>query len=557
MRRIFYKASFIAVFSLLFFIETFGKDCKRMVNIYDIAVCVANPDSQLYKASVGCVNQLLLNSRGSNEYFSLDFQPTHFLQTPTEQVLIGPSQGPYSNIDYMIWGELKETGTGRFSITVYLVSANTRRQVAKGTSTFGNPSEAESAGMNAALSLGFDGIKSRPLIDVITKFEKKIRKEDNRTAICPELVFLNKDKTIKAASKEEVLVMFQVKDADGKPVKDATVSVRTDDGSIDEQEKKTDEFGMVKFKHKTPDKRSNYAITAFAKTTAPSEKLINIEDQSIPVEVRKEITELIGEIEINATTRAGSPTIANPETSRSESQIFTVSSLDLTIIPERIKSINESRNVLSRALSETDRFEIVSGKTMTNNAGEPTIIKSEQTYSQYDLCEGKLELSRSGKIKGYSNGFDINVDIALERGIETGNTTISSLSPRYCLLVGSGSNTRQLFQTGRYQTSGEDTGRKRDYPCADLTSFSKPLNPKASLPVEGISSTIKVNDQENHEYIIPLSISNSKALEQYLLDPQGIFTITTNGSYRKLDNGEMEIKVNAKLTIWPKEQESN
>ena len=75
--------------------------------------------------------------------------------------------------------------------------------------------------------------------------------------------------------------------------------------------------------------------------------------------------------------------------------------------------------------------------------------------------------------------------------------------------------------------------------------------------MEGISSTIKVNDHENHEYIIPLSISNSKALEQYLLDPQGIFTITTNGSYRKLDNGEMEIKVNAKLTIWPKEQESN
>ncbi len=553
MRRIFYKASFIAVFSLLFYIETFGKDCKRMVNIYDIAVCVANPDSQLYKASVGCVNQLLLNSRGSNEYFSLDFQPTRFLQAPTEQVLIGPSQGPYSNIDYMIWGELKETGTGRFSITVYLVSANTRRQVAKGTSTFENPSEAESAGMNAALSLGFDGVKSRPLIDVITEFEKKIRKEDNRTAICPELVFLNKDKTIRAASKEEVLVMFQVKDADGKPVKDATVSVRTYEGSIDEQEKKTDEFGIVKFKHKTPDKRSNYAITVFAKTTAPSEKLITIEDQSIPVEVRKEITELIGEIEINATTRAGSPTIANPETSRSESQIFTVLSLDLTIIPEWINSINKSRDVLSRALSETDRFEIVSGKTMTNNGGEPTIIRSEQTYSQYDLCEGKLELSRSGKIKGCSNGFDINVDIALERGIETGNTTISSLTPMYCLLVGLGSNTRQLFQTGRYKTSGEDTGQKRDYPCADLTSFSESIDPKSILPFEGISSTIRSNDTENNEFIVPMSITNSKELEQYLLNPQGVLTIVAYGSYRKKDYEEKEVRINTKLMIWPKE----
>lgn len=65
MRRKFHKAGFIAVFILLFFTDTIGKNSERMVNIYDTAVCVVNPDSQLYKASVGCVNQLVLNSTGN------------------------------------------------------------------------------------------------------------------------------------------------------------------------------------------------------------------------------------------------------------------------------------------------------------------------------------------------------------------------------------------------------------------------------------------------------------------------------------------------------------
>ena len=545
----------IAAFILILFSKTFGKNCERMVYIYDIAVCVANPDSQLYKASVGCVNQLLLNSRSSNEYFSLDFQPMRILQSPTSQVLAGPGQ---SAGDYLVWGELKQTETGRYSITVYLVTAKTRRLVAKGSTTFDTPSEAESSGMTAALSIGFEGARSRPIIDVITEFEKKIKKEDDRKAICPELVCLNKNSAIETKAGDEVQVMFQVKDIDDKPVRDATVSVRDYEGSFDEQDKKTDQYGMVKFTHKTPEKGGDYFIRAFAKTTSPADKEITIDNVSVNVKAKKEVTQLIGEIEINAVVRTGAPTLASPKTSKSVWQIFTISSLNLSIIPERIKNINKSQDVLQRALSEVDQFSIVNGRTMKNNAGEPTIIRTEASYSQYDLCEEELEISRSGKIKGYSNGFDIKVDIALERGMETENMTISSLSPKYCLLVSQGSNARLLSQTGKYKTTGEEASQKREYPCAEkLTSFTEPLDPKSILPMEGISSTIKVNDHENHEYIIPLSISNSKALEQYLLDPQGIFTITTNGSYRKLDNGEKEIKVNAKLMIWPEEQEPN
>ena len=546
------KVVFIAVLFYLFFTScTFAIDCKRMIYVYDIAVCVPNSSPELFMASDGCVQQLLLNSKATNEFFSLEFQPMRILQSATEQVLIGPSQGPYSATDYMIWGELKKTEIGRYSITVSLVTANTRRLVANGTSVFEKPEEAKFAGMTAALSIG-GGNGSRPMIDIITDFEKKIRKEDKRKAICPELVYLNKEKSIKTEAEQEIILMFQVKDADGEPVEDANVYIRTEEGTLDTEELKTDQYGMVKFTHKTPDKRTEYSIHCFAKTVAPSEKIIRIEDIYIPVKVKKKITELVGEIEINAITKTGNPTVNHPEKSKSVFQSVAVSSLDFTIMPERIEFINKSKETFARALNETDKFDIVYGVTMKNAGGEPTFIKSEASGNTYALCDDKLELSRSETIKGQSNGFDISVSIVLERGIETNDMTISNLAPKYCLLIKSGSNARGLFQTGKYRTTGSSKGEQRNYPCGEFEPFDEQLNPKYGLAFGVFDSNVKVNNSENGEIIIPMSISNSKALEEYLLDPQGVYEINVSGIHIKKDYEESETKVNAKLIMMPK-----
>ena len=64
---------------------------------------------------------------------------------------------------------------------------------------------------------------------------------------------------------------------------------------------------------------------------------------------------------------------------------------------------------------------------------------------------------------------------------------------------------------------------------------------------------MKVNNPENGEIIIPMSIPNSKALEAYLLDPKGVYEINVSGVHIKKDNGETETKVNAKLIMMPKE----
>ena len=68
-----------------------------------------------------------------------------------------------------------------------------------------------------------------------------------------------------------------------------------------------------------------------------------------------------------------------------------------------------------------------------------------------------------------------------------------------------------------------------------------------------MTSTIGVNGTEANEVIIPLSIPNSKVLEEYLLNPVGSYTINVSGKYIKKDYKEIEITIHAKLTLMPKE----
>jgi len=270
------------------------------------------------------------------------------------------------------------------------------------------------------------------------------------------------------------------------------------------------------------------------------------------------VTVLAGKITITSQTRTGQHSLSKPENERSESQTVASATLMLTINTSRIGSIINDKRVFNKALTETDAFVVVDGLTKDVASGEPSVIRSGQTYKYYTRCSGtnKLELSRSGRLEGQSTGFDINVDIALERGVETGDLTITTLAPKYCVTIGSGSNTRQLFQSVKYPTSGADAGNRLDYPCGELKSFSEKLDPKAGLPFGSITSTIKVNDTENREYIVPLSVPDSQGLQEYLLNPEGIYIIVTNGSYRKIDNGELETKVQVTLSFWPEDQET-
>lgn len=465
-----------------------------------------------------------------------------------------------SGSHYLIRSEVTES-SGGFSISFILETSRSREVVKSFTRTFASLADVGISKTDVGKNAGFQGFS--PLSMIIRSFETRKREENKDIAIDANAIeVLPHAKSIK--KEDKVTVALRLTDCDGEVLPGRKILLKGGSalgevlppstlGEFSESEVVTDDSGVAKATFVAGKQKGKAILRVYYTYKAPfGEERYAKGEATIDIE-GEPVTALIGEIEVNAMSRSGSPTISSPKTSRSSAQTFTVSSLDLTIIPERIKVVNESKEVLQRALTETDRFEVVTGKTLTDAAGEPSLVRAESNYSQYGLCEDKLEVVRSGRIKGYSNGYDISVGIALERGAETGNMTISSLSPRYCLVVRLGSNSRLLFQSNKYKTSGDDKGQKRDYPCADLTSFSESIDAKSILPFAGIDYTIKVNDQENQEFIVPLSIPGTEALEQYLLNPEGVYTISVNGSYRKKDNEEREVKITAKLTIWPKE----
>ena len=80
---------------------------------------------------------------------------------------------------------------------------------------------------------------------------------------------------------------------------------------------------------------------------------------------------------------------------------------------------------------------------------------------------------------------------------------------------------------GKYGTSGDSKGKQRTYPCGELEPFNNLLSPKSDLPHGIFYSNVEVNNAETGEIVVPMSISDSKSLEDYLLDPQGVSFIFT------------------------------
>lgn len=465
-----------------------------------------------------------------------------------------------SNGHYLIRSEVIQS-TGAYSISFFLETSKSREVVKSFTRTFTDFSVLGVSQNDIGKNAGFQAFS--PLSMIIRSFETRKREKDKGIAIeANPIEVLPHAKSVKKG--EKITVAFRLTDCDGEVLSGRKILLNGGSamgeilppstmGHFSETEVTTDNSGVAKATFVAGKQKGKAQIRVYYTYTAPfGEERYTKGEAIIDIE-REPVTELIGEIEINSTTRTGSPTIARPEISKSDEQDVCISSLNLTIVPERIKNINRSKEVLQSALTEFSEFSVVHGKTMVDERGEPTLIRSEATFSEYGLCDGKFELKRSGKRKGYSNGFDVSVRIALERGIKTGNIINYNLSPKYCLVITPGSNSRQLFQGSKYKTSGDEKGQEREYPCSKLKPFSRSFDGNSYLDFGISESTIKVNDQENDEFFIPLSIAATEALEQYLLDPQGIYTINVNGSYRKKDYEEKEVKINAKLTIWPKE----
>ncbi len=465
---------------------------------------------------------------------------------------------------YLVRSVATESG-GTVTVSFFLETSKSREVVTSFTRSFTSLSEIGFQGTDVGKNAGFQGFS--PLSMIIRSFETKKRTENkgvaidaNRIEVLPAAKAIEKEK--------EAAVVFRLTDCDGEALPGRKILLDGGSapgetlppptlGKFKESEVVTDDYGSAKATFVAGKQKGKAVLNVHHVYTAPFGEERYVSGEANITVKGDPVTVLTGKITITSEARTGQPTLANPENERSEVQTIASAPIMFTIYPERIENIINDKRVFNTALTETSAFVVADGLTKDAVSGEPTAIRSRQTYKYYTRCPGtgELEVSRSGRLEGQSTGFDINVDIALERGVETGDMTITALATKYCVTVGAGSNARQLFQSAKYPTSGADVGKRLDYPCGELQSFSEKLDPKTMLPFDGITSTARVNNTTDREYIVPLSVPDSKGLQEYLLNPDGVYTIATSGSYRKIDNGELEEKVHITLSFWPADQE--
>jgi hypothetical protein len=465
---------------------------------------------------------------------------------------------------YLIRSVATESG-GAVTVSFFLETTKSREVVTSFTRSFRSLSDIGFQGTDVGKNAGFQGFS--PLSMIIRSFETKKRDENKDVAIDADRIeVLPSAKAIE--KEEEAVVVFRLTDCDGEALPGRKILLNGGSalgetlppptlGHFKESEVVTDDNGSAKATFVAGKQKGKAVLNVHHIYTAPFGEERYVSGQANITVKGDPVTLLSGKITITSDTRTGQPSLAKPENERSESHIVASAPLMFTIYTERIENIVNDKRVLNTALTETSAFVVADGLTKDAVSGEPTSIKSRETYKYFTRCPGtgELELSRSGRLEGQSTGFDINVDIALERGVDNGDMTFTALTPKYCVTVGAGSNTRQLFQSAKYPTSGADVGKRLDYPCGELQSFSEKLDPKTALPFGSITATARVNNTTDREYIVPLSVPDSQGLQEYLLSPEGVYTIVTSGSYRKTDNGELEEKVHITLSFWPADQE--
>lgn len=527
--------------------------CARVVYCYDINIEVPNTQKQLYYASKGYIDQLLLNSSGENEFFTLQFQPVRILAEPWEKpAYIGPSLVN----DYSIWGRLYPLDGGRYKIELNLVTAKTRELVATGSTIISDPSEAQFGGSVAALSLGASASESRPLIEVITEFEKRKRTNDPQKykPICPEIKILDDGEKVRLKPKEVKKFKFEIKDADGEPVRGFKFIVKGYKGEVVSNEAETDYKGIGYIIHTAPEEECEYCIESVSTYYTPGEKMQQLILYQPPlIKVKKSVTELQGHltitqrsVEISGTREDVGQKIDSKSTS--SANIF------LKIYPERIEYLKEKIENFNRINDESGSFAVASGKnfrktgeeTLGEPLGDPLPIQFQSEYSLYNKREGKLELDEKGTISARSKGCDIIAEIVPMGRPGTDGSPLPALVRTYCLIIKCGSNARAIFQKGEFATKGNFVLQRRNE-YGEMETVTEEVSPHMHT---GVCFPYYKNISSGIELIIPLQIQNSEQLENYLLNPSGSLSLSVNGSYYNTEGSPLkDIKVKAILTL--------
>ena len=541
----------LLIFFLVFFSTiaiTAKEKCTRIVHCYDIQIQFPDPDKRFYYASKGYIEQLQLNSVAENDFFKVGIQPMRILAEPWEHPVYFGTDSPN---EYVIWGKMTSIGENRFRIELFLVAPKTRLVIAKGSTVFEGAEEAQFGGSVAALKMGSTESGSKPLIDVITDFEKKERTKDpvKYKPICPEMSVKDLKDPVILKPGEVKQFMIEVKDADGEPIKGLEIELSGYKGKMHQTTIKTDYKGIGYIVHTAPDEEQEYEILGISNYETPGEKHQQLLLYPSPrILVKKPVKELSGLLRISySNTSVTCGTREDPEQKSIERSMLSTT-VYLKIIPERIEYLQQKMENFNRAISEFSYFSIASGNNVNFLTGEPVQIHESMDFSMYNKHEGKLRLDEKETSEVSSNGCDLTVEITTLSYQGADGLPLPAIARSYCLVVKMGSNARALFNSSKYPTTGKRKRQQRNE-YGEMESVDAEVSPKQSV---GISFDYSKFLSSADQIIVPMKIQDVEALERYLLNPDGAYTLSLKGSaFNNSGSPLNDEKISVTLTLTP------
>ena len=164
-----------------------------------------------------------------------------------------PPSGKVKGVEYLVWGELDSSG-GKYHFHVYLEDGYSRDRIASGEADFTKVSQADSAANKAVSAI-------EPVFGQIRVYQLALRDSIPDMALKPDITVSPSQTDL--SGNQTIPVTFQVKDCDGSPLKNVSLTIGATQGNFDNSTVTTDANGQATANYTANNVTAVGTLTAF------------------------------------------------------------------------------------------------------------------------------------------------------------------------------------------------------------------------------------------------------------------------------------------------------